>query len=133
MLAIALLCTWQPNRSKRPDFATALAAACQGADVIYNTSIHIHFVTSYYSDLPQILWTEAGDINQELRPEAIRALGWTQGTLDNLRGQSVCVLDFETLLNKQSERDYIGQIVAGRAGHYIIGNTLFSLTGYVLP
>jgi len=133
MLAVALVCTWQPERSKRPAFRQTLAEACRGADAIYNTSIHIHFVTSYYSDLPQVLWTEAGDINQELTPEAIRALGWTQGTLDDLRGQSVCVLDFQTLLNRQSERDYIQQIIAGQTGYYIIGNTLFSLNGYVLP
>jgi len=132
MLALALVCHIAAPRSGRGAIVDGLQTGCSGADMIYNTSIHLAFVTAYYSDLPQILWVDAGDINQELSQEALAALDWQQAELADLSG-AVCVLDFQTLLNKTSEREYMASIIpTGSDGYYVIGNTLYSIYAHLV-
>lgn len=122
---------FDPRRS-RDDMGALLAQGCAGADVIYNTSVHVHIITSYYSPLPQVLWPDANDTNQTLPKSAKLAAGWKVGELP--RGK-VCLLDFDTLLSKSSERAYVHNLEARYtviSRQSLSQNSLFTFDALVL-
>lgn len=130
-----LLClgsSYVSTEHSRADLAGAIARGCAGADVIYNTSVHMHIISSYYSTLPQILWPWANDANQTLPSAAKKAAGWKQGEMP--RGR-VCVLDFDTLLSRQDERAYVQYLVHRYpvvSRRRVLYNSMFTLDAVVV-
>ena len=130
-LLIALISLYVSPAGRLP-IREGIVSVCRDADAIYNSSVHVHVITDYYSDLPQLLWSEANDTNQHLTSDAKLAAQWKQGTIDQLAG-TICVFDFDTLLSKDSERQHIAEIISDSSQHEIVAqNSLFTLTAHLI-
>lgn len=86
-LALGLVFYYRPSepRSAARD-ATQLAV--QPGEAVYFSSIAVAILYSYY--LPGVniyIDPNAGDLNQQLKPDAVRLMGFQRATLDQLRAQ----------------------------------------------
>lgn len=82
---------------------------CAGADLIINTSLSLQFVSTYYLPHTQSLMTPAAlDLNQQLPGDALQALGFEFGNLDDLSGD-VCII--EVLTPMVIDRDQVTRTV----------------------
>ena len=107
-LAVAVVTYFNP--AKYYDYGALISEGCQGTDMIFETKTAGRIISSYYSDLPQVLWTKANDQTQTLTDDAKDALGWRQvADISELHG-SVCVLDWFTAHNTLAMDDYMTQL-----------------------
>lgn len=86
------------------------AQACAGADGVYATSITAAMFASFYVDAPLLTWTDAGDLNQSLTPEAKQAFGLVSGGVSQL-GRDVCLFVVETPAMTEPERAHIDSLL----------------------
>lgn len=110
LLAIALFSYYAPDRSIRPDWRSLLTEGCADTPVIFNTSLSTYMLARYYlPDARVIAWSGANDINLFFPESTKQALGIEQA--DSPPSGEVCVLDFETLLSRSDERNYMASLI----------------------
>jgi hypothetical protein len=104
----------------------SLARACNGADVVYSTTVSGAFMAAYHvPDLPLAVWARAGDGNQELPSETLEAFGWA--LVSNVPDGRVCVIEVDTPLNRPDERTYFANTFADLRQTTIAQNNIFAL------
>lgn len=83
----------------------AMLRACVGSEYAYATSIPAAMFMSYYVDAPLLAWTDAGDLNQSLTPEAKAA--FLLVSADEPPRGDVCVLALDTPMTSDKERQEV--------------------------
>lgn len=136
-LALALgLVGFYSSDVSRPDVRAWIADGCAGTNAAYATGIPAAIFTAYYlpgHDL--LLWPGAGDLNQTLPPEAVRAMELYTGQLENLRHRRVCLVVINTPFTTDKERTQIGDILANHppiTARRIPVNITYELNLYIL-
>jgi len=109
LLAAILMGYQSPRRDIRP----ALVQACNGADVVFNTSVENQFFTAYLlPNVESVLWEHARVYrNQSIGDKALHVFGWRRAALEDLSGQTVCVMDSQYPHARPAERLYFASEV----------------------
>ncbi|MEO0563750.1 MAG: hypothetical protein AAF125_16710 [Chloroflexota bacterium] len=78
---------------------------CSNADAAYFTEVAGAIVGAYYLDMPIYVWTEAGDLNQQLPIDSWQYYGLIPADQHSVQG-TVCHVDYTTPASQQREQDY---------------------------
>lgn len=122
VLAVGIADYYTSGRHRLP-VREPLAAACAGADAIYNSSIEMHIMTVYHSDIPSYLWKDAASYQMQTINDSRRwSLGWNEVYLEELTGKTVCFMESESGFIPAEQREYV-QRVLGNAERHVMMDT----------
>jgi hypothetical protein len=112
-VVLALFSFYQPNVSRFN--MRAAVDVCADAAGVFVTSIPAAMFAGYYMPAAELrVWDGAGDLNQTLQREAKRAMGLTEGTLDDLP-RPACILALDTPQTTAAERALLAEALAAHA------------------
>jgi 4-amino-4-deoxy-L-arabinose transferase-like glycosyltransferase len=134
VLLLALLSYWSPDRNAREDWRALLPVGCDGAPVVFNTSLSTYMLARYYLPGARVIaWAGANDINLFLPQEVKAAMGIEQAEAPP--PGEVCILDFDTLLSRADERAYLWNMVGDyrvETEHQLTSTSWSNLSAYVV-
>lgn len=108
VLVVSLISFYTYNLpASRPDYRTLLAERCEGADMFYATSITSAFITAENDPRPTLVWTGAKDNGRTLELPTVLNFNMPVGTIEDVAGHTVCIMQVDVPLAFQSERNYI--------------------------
>lgn len=90
--------------SARPDYRGLIAQYCSGADSFYATSINSAFITLANDDRPTLTWRGAVDNGLVFTQDSLPQFGIETGSLADLQGQTVCIMQIERPETSEGER-----------------------------
>lgn len=112
-LLIAFLSGFMPS-SQRFELRQAFEQ-CEGTAGLYATSSAIGVSALYYSPVPVTLWTDANDLNQFISEDGKRGFGFEQGTIEDISGQTICMVVQYTPYTTHDEIQHVKAILNAHA------------------
>lgn len=108
LIALAVIGMVSFIQKPRGGVGQEINRVCNGADLIYNTSVENQFTTSYYSLVPVMLWQDASVyLNQSIRDEYRWVFDWNEGQIADIPpGTLVCAMDYQYPHANPKERTY---------------------------